>query len=178
MAANSVGLFCFIWTNHFSISWWEKPKTLYFHDLGIFARVHESQSQLFLSLEKPGYLTWSKKIRKHFNEILFLERSTLWKSTILISWEKTGTDNSRRSVLKMLEPLEYRINIFQKEWNRKSVILESPARVVCIFHLGGLHLPLTPQHTDSHPCDRPPSWMTRANLGTRVVGDFHVFRNF
>ena len=31
--------------------------------------------------------------------------------------------------------------------------------VVCIFRLGGLHLPLsgppTPQQTDSHPCTRP-----------------------
>ena len=28
--------------------------------------------------------------------------------------------------------------------------------LVCIFRLGVLHLPLTPQHTDSHPCTRPP----------------------
>ena len=33
----------------------------------------------------------------------------------------------------------------------------SSDRVVCIVRLGGLHLPLTPQHTDPHPCTRPPS---------------------
>ena len=35
--------------------------------------------------------------------------------------------------------------------------------------LGGLHLPLTRQHTDIHPCTRPPSWETRANFGDTSV---------
>ena len=48
----------------------------------------------------------------------------------------------------------------------------SAARVVCIFRLGGLHLPrsgpLTPQQTDSHHCTRPPSGGARGILaGTR-----------
>ena len=35
----------------FSISLWEKPQTLHFHDFWIPGRVHDSQNQLFLSLE-------------------------------------------------------------------------------------------------------------------------------
>ena len=45
-----------------------KQKTPHVHDFGIFCRVHDSENQLLLSLETPGYLNQSKKkqiILKH-----------------------------------------------------------------------------------------------------------------
>ncbi len=42
-----------------------------FHDLGIFERVPSSQDQLFLSLETPGYLKYSKSKPKSCLEALF-----------------------------------------------------------------------------------------------------------
>ena len=38
-----------------------ESQTLHFYDFGIFERVPEPQSQLFLSLETPGYLNNVKK---------------------------------------------------------------------------------------------------------------------
>ena len=58
---------------------------------------------------------------------------------------KMGFDKSWRSVLKFPRNLEYRMNIWQKTWNRffehlASGWFASSAWVVCIFRLGGLHL--------------------------------------
>ena len=39
------------WTSNFPISLWERPRTLNFHDRGIFGRVPEPQNQCDPSLE-------------------------------------------------------------------------------------------------------------------------------
>ena len=48
------------------VSLWEKSQTPHVHDFGISRRVHDSQNQLYLSLETPGYLKQYKKNPKSF----------------------------------------------------------------------------------------------------------------
>ena len=64
-----------LWTYNFLIWLYGNPKTLHFHDLGIFGRVPELQHQYHLSLESPGYFKESKKKQKQFSNISFLENS-------------------------------------------------------------------------------------------------------
>ena len=49
----------------------------HFYDFEIFGRVSEPQNQLFLSLETPGYLNWSKKTPNHCSERCFFTNITI-----------------------------------------------------------------------------------------------------
>ena len=44
-----------VWISSFSISLWERPKTLYFYDLGISGCVPDPKNQQIVSLATPGY---------------------------------------------------------------------------------------------------------------------------
>ena len=72
--------------------------------------------------------------------------------------EKAGTENWWRSVQSNLENLGYGTNIFLKAWKfGKSLKLWHKAT----------KKPLTPQHTDSHPCTRRPWGASSALLPIR-----------
>ena len=74
-------------------------ETRNFYYFGILERVPGSQNQLCLSLETPGYLkTIKNQTLGHLFKILFLLIPNLGKPLVLTIWEKTGTEQSRRSV--------------------------------------------------------------------------------
>ena len=62
-----------------------------------------------------------------------------------------------------------------KMWTKhdENSLNKSPKSWICIsylsknmnFYISSKGIPSTPQHTDSHPCTRPPSWGTRESLG-------------
>ena len=85
------------------------------YDLGISGRVHDSPTQLFLSLETPGCL---KKQRTHPNpfskQTHYCGNLKIKKIENLENVEKTGTGKSRMPVLKTPENPEYGTNIVQQ----------------------------------------------------------------
>ena len=81
-----------------------------------------------------------------------------WKFDImeLLSFEISESwtlENSHRkrmtSPLKVLQHIGYEFHNYQKTWNGFCVSF--------VFSSKGI--PSTPQHSDSHPCTRPPSWV-------------------
>ena len=69
-------------TSRFSISRWEKPKSHHVHDFLKLGSVRDSKNLFFLTLETPRYFLKYKK-RDLISNILYLEISKSWKSTII-----------------------------------------------------------------------------------------------
>ena len=75
--------------------------------------------------------------------------------------------------LMMFENLQYRINIFFQTtrngylaiWLYGYVAMRLCGYVVMWLLFSSKRIPTTPQHTDSHPCTRLPTWGTRGSLG-------------
>ena len=70
-----------------------ETKVLHYYDFRISGRVPEPQSQLFLSLETPGYLKQIKKISWAFKTYYFYQSQNVGTPFVSIL-EKTGTEQN------------------------------------------------------------------------------------
>ena len=153
-----------------------EPENPHFYDSEMFGRVHYSRHQLFSAFEEPRYLKRSKKC----SEPIF-QKQEFWKAQL---WEirKVGKEGRRTNMKIHLiifedlwkwdqylpEAMKWQfsntglLNLWNfdtqklrnqetsKPRNYKTLETKKPG------HFSSKGIPTTPQHTDSHPCTRPP----------------------
>ena len=96
---------------NYSASLWESPTTYCFHGFLIFGGVHDSQNNLFSSLETLGYSKQLKKQTQNNSNLIFRESHNVGEHFICLENGHDGDTQIPKIRLISFENLEHGINI-------------------------------------------------------------------